>query len=222
MEKYMIVAKCDPYNAKKHYNGQKVLRYDGSTPVEWVAADGMTMREAKDTLYDWCLNECDDLFNFNEHQAVLDWCRSWLDDGETDPVLNMLSAIDENGYGIYNQADCSFFMGVDDEAYTFDVMTYEICKEDDYSLRPDTQIYKEIYKEGGVTAKEKAIIDAVNGEEAPARWDKVRELHAFALAYSQEYNVGEALVELLNELQVAENKECSWYLGDIHEEYVNK
>lgn len=77
---YMIVAKCDPYNAKHHWHGQRVLKYDGSTPVEWVAGEFDTEEEAKDQLHDWCLAECDDFFDFNEEQAVIDWCRSWLDD----------------------------------------------------------------------------------------------------------------------------------------------
>lgn len=37
---YMVVASCDPYNAKLHYDGQKVIKYDGNTPTEWVIADG--------------------------------------------------------------------------------------------------------------------------------------------------------------------------------------
>lgn len=42
---YRITAYCDPYNAKFHYNGQEVIRRDGSTPIEWVIEDGFNYRE---------------------------------------------------------------------------------------------------------------------------------------------------------------------------------
>ena len=51
---YMVVASCDPYNAKFHYNGEKVLEYDGATPIEWVIDDGygrgLTLHEALNAL----------------------------------------------------------------------------------------------------------------------------------------------------------------------------
>ena len=45
MKQFRIVAKCDPYNAKKHYLGQKVLKYDGITPIHWVIEDGFASEE---------------------------------------------------------------------------------------------------------------------------------------------------------------------------------
>lgn len=52
---YRIVAKCDPYNAKKHYHGEKVVRYDGATPVEWIHDnhEGMTLEAANAVLLDF-------------------------------------------------------------------------------------------------------------------------------------------------------------------------
>ena len=52
---YRIVAKCDPYNAKKHYHGEKVIRMDGATPVEWIYDDreGMTLKEANDVILNY-------------------------------------------------------------------------------------------------------------------------------------------------------------------------
>lgn len=48
---YTIKVTCDPYNARTHYNGQKVIKFNGSTPVEWIAEEGFqTMDEAKDAL----------------------------------------------------------------------------------------------------------------------------------------------------------------------------
>ena len=42
---FIIKATCDPYNARKHYNGQKVLQYDMATPVKWVMEDDIPTLE---------------------------------------------------------------------------------------------------------------------------------------------------------------------------------
>ena len=123
---YIIVAKCDPYNAKHHWHGQRVLKYDGPTPVEWVAGEYDTEEEAKDQLYKWCLAESDDFIDLANEGEVIDWCRGWLDDWETEPVRNMLNAIAADGYGIYDQTNYAFIMGVDDWCYSFDSMSYSI------------------------------------------------------------------------------------------------
>lgn len=47
---YRIIAKCDPYNAKKHYIDQPVLKYDGTTPISWVIQDDMTEEQAQEEL----------------------------------------------------------------------------------------------------------------------------------------------------------------------------
>lgn len=51
MKTYRITACCDPYNARHHYNNQKVVRYDGTTPIEWIMEDGFaSLDEAKAAL----------------------------------------------------------------------------------------------------------------------------------------------------------------------------
>lgn len=54
MKKYMITATCNPYNARTHYNSQRVLRYDMTTPIKWVMedayGDGLTLEQAQDIL----------------------------------------------------------------------------------------------------------------------------------------------------------------------------
>lgn len=49
---YRIIASCDPYNAKSHYHGEKVIRRDGATPVEWIHdnREGMTLEDANAVL----------------------------------------------------------------------------------------------------------------------------------------------------------------------------
>lgn len=50
MTKYIITAACDPYNARKHYHGQRVLKMNMTTPVKWVHDDdygyGYSLEEA--------------------------------------------------------------------------------------------------------------------------------------------------------------------------------
>lgn len=52
---FRIIVKCDPYNARKHYHGQEVIRHDGLTPVEWVKDDnfgaGYSEEDAKEALF---------------------------------------------------------------------------------------------------------------------------------------------------------------------------
>lgn len=49
--KHRIVASCDPYNARKHYNGQKVLQYDMTTPIKWVMEEDIpSLDKAKEKL----------------------------------------------------------------------------------------------------------------------------------------------------------------------------
>lgn len=51
MEKfYCILVSCDPYNAKFHYHGEPVVRYDGKTPISWVSHSFLTLDEAFDIL----------------------------------------------------------------------------------------------------------------------------------------------------------------------------
>jgi hypothetical protein len=52
---YRIVASCDPYNAKKHYHGEKVIRWNGATPVEWIHDDrtGLSLKEANALILDY-------------------------------------------------------------------------------------------------------------------------------------------------------------------------
>lgn len=64
MKKYMITAACNPYNARTHYNGQRVLRYDMTTPINWVMedsdGDGLTLEEAQDILDSYANQLSDD------------------------------------------------------------------------------------------------------------------------------------------------------------------
>lgn len=49
-KKFMIVAYCNPYHAKFHHHGERVLKYESFTPIKWVHTDnygnGFTNDEA--------------------------------------------------------------------------------------------------------------------------------------------------------------------------------
>ena len=58
MKTYRITATCNPYNARIHYNGGEVLRYDGATPVEWVHRDNLSYEEAVQQFKNWANEDC--------------------------------------------------------------------------------------------------------------------------------------------------------------------
>ena len=46
-----IIAHCDPYNARMIYNGQTVIKKDGTTPTAWVVGEYETIEEARSALW---------------------------------------------------------------------------------------------------------------------------------------------------------------------------
>ena len=57
MERIVITAQCDPYNAKNHWYGQEVLKYDGSTPIKWIIEECDNHFQARKMLYNFAKNE---------------------------------------------------------------------------------------------------------------------------------------------------------------------
>ena len=55
---YRVVASCDPYNARKHYHGEAVVRREGATPVEWVVRSGLTRERANDVIFRFVRESC--------------------------------------------------------------------------------------------------------------------------------------------------------------------
>lgn len=210
---FMIVAKCDPYHAKFHWHGEKVLKYDGATPVWWVHKDGLTKEEALEEFRGWALEEG---FDWDEDSIAV-FCG---DEGITPEQFEK-----DNpwyvGPGFYDGGNNELLYAYGDEVYHDDDMTY-VIKEMDMELRENTEIYKEIYKKSEeVTDQERAIIESVGGTIQERKTD---DYHAFAFNINQQSStgedVGESLVELLNNLANYNDHECLWYLGDIDQEYV--
>ena len=130
---FTITAACDPHNAKHHYHSEEVVRYQGTTPVEWVIGKYCTIEEARSAIWSMALEECDKnqeslSHEFDENieadiQAVAedqeldeagvrklrDWFESWY-----------------KGEGIYYLDSREIMMLKGDETYSFDTMTYRI------------------------------------------------------------------------------------------------
>lgn len=131
MKTYRIIAACDPYNARMHYNGQPVVKKDGATPTQWVMASGLTSEEAKDKLWEYAHDD------MGRHS---DLC--WEDADSIDYIAGQLAedaeiSIEEaiksfnwfKGEGIYyNESHEPMYLKGGD-AYSYDTMTYKIEEE---------------------------------------------------------------------------------------------
>lgn len=76
MKKFRIIANCNPYNARFHYNNEEVLKMDGATPIEWVAddnyGDGFSIEEAYDILDGYAERLNDDTIYYDE-ESIAQW-----------------------------------------------------------------------------------------------------------------------------------------------------
>ena len=102
MDTYIIKATCDPYNAGKHYNGEPVLKYKGTTPVEWIIVSGLeSEKEAKDALMDLA-KSCRDYGNGN-------W--SYEDEESVANIAGMLKNDYPEDFTCDKTPDMSWFKG---------------------------------------------------------------------------------------------------------------
>lgn len=102
-KKYMVVAHCNPYHAKLHYSKlNRVLKYDGDTPVKWVVEDnwgeGLEEGELEKTFRDIAWGNTINRFHYDREYVEdciyneINYDDSWF---EGDGVY------DENKYPIY-------------------------------------------------------------------------------------------------------------------------
>lgn len=125
---YRIVAQCDPYNARMHYNHQRVLEYDGATPIKWVMSEGYASEaEAKKALMDlamtgkpyenggWSYEDEDSIADLKE-SIMEDW-----DDEDEEPDFSWFK-----GPGIYERGGRE---------------PYPVLLEGETSFRDDTMTY---------------------------------------------------------------------------------
>lgn len=129
-KKYMIVAKCDPYNARFNYNGQKVLRYNGITPVEWIFYDNNGCGyEKKDAIFEIekiVNDDCNIIFHDESdakqmaEQLIEDFGEE-MSEAEKEGALSISWFV---GDGWYAGEIPAYLVG--EEAYSDDAMSYSI------------------------------------------------------------------------------------------------
>ena len=119
---YRIVAICDPYNARWHYHGERVLRYNMATPIEWIMEDELTEEEAHALLYDYA-SEGSCVFPMDD-ETLADWRKELLADGITEEAVDAALAWYQ-GPGYYND-DHALIYQYGDDYLRDDVMLYRI------------------------------------------------------------------------------------------------
>lgn len=122
MKKYMITAACNPYNAGTHYNGQRVLRYDMTTPIKWVMedayGDGLTLEEAQDILDSYANQLSDDTSYIDD-----EWLAQMIAEAKEYDEVD-LDTLWYKGAGWYCNEHLVYQRG--DESLRDDVMLYWI------------------------------------------------------------------------------------------------
>ena len=128
MKKYIITASCNPYNAKSHYNGQRVLKMDMTTPVKGVVddfyGDGLSLEEAMDIL-DGYANQLSDDVSYIDDEWLAQMVAEAKEYDEVDLDTSWYKGAGwyANEYQVYQRGD----MYLRD-----DVMDYAIEEMDDY------------------------------------------------------------------------------------------
>ena len=127
--KKMIIASCNPYNARTHYNGERVLKYDMTTPVQWVINDGygfgLTEEEAHKEMESYA-NAYEGASYYDETNLA-EWVQEVKDifaDNDEEPLEDDLDTSWFKGAGYYENQYPIYLVG--DDYYREDVMTYEI------------------------------------------------------------------------------------------------
>lgn len=128
MKKYIITASCNPFNARTHYNGQRVLRYDMTTPIKWVMedayGDGLTLEQAQDILDSYANQLSDDTSYIDD-----EWLAQMVAEAKEYDEVD-LDTLWYKGAGWYCNEHLVYQRG--DMYLRDDVMDYAIEEMDDY------------------------------------------------------------------------------------------
>ena len=136
MKTYRITASCNPYHARFHYHGGRVLKRDGATPVKWVIEDGMTEEEALQKLWGFACEDCERNYaNWSRANAesIEDMAQELAEDEANDLTIEQARELFDwfEGEGIYStggdRPEPVMLKG--ERSYSYDVMTY--CVEED-------------------------------------------------------------------------------------------
>lgn len=124
-----IIAHCDPHNARRHYNGQEIVKRDGNTPVEWVMGHYDTDDAAKSALWDFAMQDYIEHYAnlvHEDNESIADMKRTLADDtglspAEIDAVFSWYE-----GEGVYTRDGHEAVLLKGGTAYSYDTMTYYI------------------------------------------------------------------------------------------------
>ena len=127
--KYMIVAMCDPYNARFHHHDERVIKYNMTTPVEWVINDGYGEGLSKaEALHELYMMAAADFYEESEHFNAADLPQYIEDYRENHPEVDEVDTSWFKGDGWYSlESQYPLFLN-GDESYRHDVMTYQITE----------------------------------------------------------------------------------------------
>lgn len=127
-DKKMVVAQCNPYNAKSHYNGQRVLDYDMTTPVKWVMDDdygcGISLDRALALLERYA---SEDGYDYYDEAQLAAWVQDFKETYEYENDKPYEGDVDTSWYkgrGYYDSGNnvCVYLCG--DHYYRHDTMFY--------------------------------------------------------------------------------------------------
>lgn len=137
MKTYRITASCNPYHARFHYHGGRVLKRDGATPVKWVIEDGMTEEEALQKLWGFACEDCERNYaNWSRENAesIEDMAQELAEDEANDLTIEQARELFDwfEGEGIYStggdRPEPVMLKG--ERSYSYDVMTYEVEEDE--------------------------------------------------------------------------------------------
>ncbi len=129
-DNYAITCYCDPYNSRKRYNGQPVIRRDGATVTGWVVLSGLEEEEARNLLDGVALDAFGMDASWEDDESIRDYARTIADDEGRpyeDALAECLSWYD--GEGLYlDRRKC---YGSGDNSLTDDTCLYRIERMDE-------------------------------------------------------------------------------------------
>lgn len=146
-----IIASCNPYNAKFHYNGQEVVKYDGPTPVQWVMGNYDSIEEAKEALWNMALEDsnCHDGIGHEDAEGIECDIAAISEDQEMDEArekeLRDWYASWFKGEGIYYNDSREVLMLKGDTSYSYDVVSYGIEDIEDENAAEEKAETYDIY-----------------------------------------------------------------------------
>lgn len=129
-KKMMVTAYCNPYHARFHHYQQRVLKYDGTTPVKWVMDDDYGCGISRDKAL--CILEryaSEDGFEYFDEQSLEAWVEDFKEAYEYENEEPYEGDVDTSWYegrGYYDSESltCMYLCGQD--YYRHDTMSYSI------------------------------------------------------------------------------------------------